>query len=156
MIIKSLKLAVLSIVLFSCNDMEDKDEMKPEFDLTVLNAFPTNCASIRAGEDFQLIVGLKDNNELGSFSVDIHNNFDGHSHSTEEECHEEHDNEPALAENPFTFMQNYPLENGLKELTTNISISIPSDVDKGSYHVTLTVVDKTGWQTLKILSVHIE
>lgn len=153
------KFTFLLFVIWSCDESLHKDETKPEIDLSIPNAFPTNCSTLNSGEDFNLVIGLKDDVELGSYSIQIHNDFDGHSHTTErEECEDEkdHDNDSLEIINPFTFVQNYPLEDGLKNFTTNTTITIPSDVDKGPYHFTITVIDKNGWQTLKILSVHID
>ena len=51
------------------------------------NSFPENCAILYRGESFSFQATFTDNIELGNYNVEVHNNFDHHSHSTEaEEC----------------------------------------------------------------------
>jgi len=67
----------------ACNKENDIDKEKPVIDLSGPDAFPQNCDTIYFGESFNFNVLFSDNVELGSFSIDIHHNFDHHSHSTE-------------------------------------------------------------------------
>ena len=59
-------------------------------------------------------VRFTDNAELGSYSINIHNNFDHHSHSTEvEECNMDPVKEPV---NPYVFIQDYDIPGRLKRV----------------------------------------
>jgi hypothetical protein len=97
-----------------------------------------------------------DNAELGSYSIDIHNNFDHHSHSTEvTECSLDPIKDPV---NPFLFIEDYNIPAGQSDYQTNMSISIPSSngngvYDEGDYHFFISLTDKEGWSAQKGLSI---
>ncbi len=151
---------VLSLFLGSC-EKDEVDKVKPSIDLSLQDAFPVNCDTLYFGETFKFKALFSDNAELGSvtaYSIDIHNNFDHHSHSTEvTECNLNPKKEPV---NPFLFIENYDIPAGLSKYETNLSISIPSgdkngDYDEGDYHFFISLTDKEGWSAQKGLSVKI-
>lgn len=152
-------LSALAIALLasSCN-REEIDKQKPEIISSVAGAFPLNCDTLYLGESFSFKMRFSDNLELGSYSIDIHHNFDHHSHSTEvNACTFEPDKTPV---NPFLYIQDFAIPGGLKEYDTNIQISIPDSnaqglFDTGDYHFFISLTDKTGWSAQKGLSIKI-
>jgi len=129
------------------------DSVYPQIDITAQSAFPVQCSMIKRGEQFTFIANLTDNQELGSVSVDIHHNFDHHSHSTEvNECGFEPVKTPVK---PFLLIGSEPIPKGLKSYQTGLKISVPADVDPGDYHFMIRLTDKEGWQTIKGLSIKI-
>ena len=160
---KIFRIITISLVVFmffnACEKDDEIDEKKPIIDLTIQDAFPVNCDTLYFGETFELKVLFSDNVELGSknaYSIDIHHNFDHHSHSTEvTECNLDPEKDPV---NPFLLIENYDIPEGLKEYTTDLSISIPSanedgQYDEGDYHFMIKVTDKEGWSVQKGLSI---
>jgi hypothetical protein len=148
---------ILNISLNSCNQTEI-DEEKPQIDLTIADAFPVNCDTLYFGEDFSFTALLRDNVELGSYSIDIHNNFDHHSHSTEVTACELWPVKVPL--NPFVFIDDFDIPAGSTEFKTNQIISIPTsngngEFDEGDYHFYISLTDKEGWSTQKGLSIKI-
>ena len=149
-------LLIVSFTAFLSCEEDSKDDVKPTIDLSVSGAFPVNCDTIYFGETFTLKVLFTDNVELGSFSIDIHHNFDHHSHSTEvTECNSDPDKEPV---NPYVFIQDYDIPQGLIEYETNLEINIPSTensvlLDEGDYHFYISLTDKQGWSEQKGLSI---
>jgi hypothetical protein len=150
-------LVVLSILLNACQDYEKPtiDTEKPLIDLTILDAFPTSCDTLYFDEPFIVKALLTDNVELGAFNIDIHNNFDHHTHSTElEQCTL---GAVKTAENPYVYIQDYTLP-VTNEFTTDVSMTIPSSdgidlYDEGDYHFQIRLTDKEGWSTMKGLNV---
>lgn len=146
----------LSILFNSCDKEKNIDTEKPKIDIGIQGAFPVNCDTLYFGESFKLKVLLSDNVELGSYSIDVHNNFNQHSHSTEvTECSLDPKKEPI---NPFTLIQDYDIPTGLKEYETTVSITIPSNnstgyYDDGDYHFYINLTDKEGWSVQKGLSI---
>ncbi len=146
----------LLIIFNSCEQDEAIDTQKPKIDLTIEEAFPVNCDTIYFGEAFDLKVLFQDNVQLGSYSIDIHHNFDHHSHSTEvTECDLAPIKPPV---NPFVFIENYAIPAGMNEMKTLHSISIPSGsngslYDEGDYHFFISLTDKEGWSIQKGLSI---
>ncbi|MDD4636294.1 MAG: DUF4625 domain-containing protein [Bacteroidales bacterium] len=159
---KKAEISILSIFLLialnSCEKNEDIDSQKPAIDLYIQDAFPDNCDTLYFGETFYMKTLFTDNVQLGSYSIDIHNNFDHHSHSTEV-------TEPNLDPikspvNPFVFIQDYSIPNGLRKYETNLPITIPSGnsvgaFDEGDYHFFISLTDKEGWSVQKGLSIKI-
>lgn len=153
---KLISLLLLSgILFFSCStDKEEIDDIYPEISLDFDGAFPQNCDTLYRGESFTMVVSFSDNKELGSYSVDLHNNFDHHNHSTEiEQCVMGEDQTPV---DPFLYIQSYSIDAGLTKYTTSLKIDIPANVDTGDYHFLIRVTDKEGWQTMKGLSLKIQ
>ncbi len=156
----TLKIAIaifLLVAFFSCNK-DDVDTEKPQINLALSDAFPINCDTLYFGETFTFKSLFTDNAELGSFSIDIHNNFNHHSHSTEvTECNLSPKKEPV---NPFLFIQDYDIPMGLKEFETDTPITLPSAnsnglFDEGDYHFFISLTDKEGWSDQKGLSIKI-
>jgi hypothetical protein len=134
-----------------CKKDDWVDDILPTIDISADNAFPHNCDTLYLGETAQIVIKLNDNKELGSYSIDIHNNFDHHSHTTEViACEDEADK---IAVNPFLYIQSFSLPDGLTSYETNLAIQIPADADPGDYHFLVRVTDNEGWQALKGLSI---
>jgi hypothetical protein len=148
-------IAFASVVFTSCSK-QDIDDEKPEIDLTVSGSFPQNCDTIWLGETFTFKALFKDNMELGSFSIEIHENFDHHAHSTEvSECDLSPVKDPV---NPFAFIQDYEIAGGLKEYDAGVPVAIPQGngtglFDEGDYHFFIRLTDKAGWSAQKGLSI---
>lgn len=150
-------LLVLALYI-SCENDSDKDTQKPEILLNQQNAFPKGCDTLYFGESFTFKALLKDNAMLSSYSIEIHHNFDHHSHSTEfTTCEFDPDKE---AVNPLKTVLDFSVPEGLMEYETNNTIKLESEnskasFDPGDYHFTINLVDKNGWSTIKGLNVKI-
>jgi len=140
------------ILICSCSDDKTIDTEKPTIDLTVANAFPVSCDTIYFDTPFTVKMLFNDNVELGSYNIDIHNNFDQHTHSTEfEQCEFDLVKTPV---NPYIFIQDYSIPLGSSEYAAEIELTLPSSngtsvYDEGDYHFQVTVIDKEGWAILK-------
>lgn len=150
--------AVFVCFLASCDD-DETDTEKPVIDLTIQDAFPLNGDTLYFGEAFTLKMRFSDNQELGSYSVDLHNNFNHHSHSTEVD-------EVALDPvktpvNPYTLIQDYTLPSEITIYETALEIEIPDSnsdgvkYDDGDYHFMVSLTDHEGWSVNKGLSIKI-
>lgn len=149
---------LFAIVLLAggCSKNEDQatDTEYPVIDLSASDSSPKQCGTVKRGESFTFRAKLTDNVQLGSVSIDVHNNFDHHSHSTEvQACQMGAVKTPVK---PFLLIRSYPIEVGLKTYDIAQSIAIPADVDAGDYHFLIRLTDKEGWQTIKGLSIKIE
>jgi hypothetical protein len=146
---------ILIVSISACK--KDKNEAidteYPVIDVTSQTAFPKQCSTVKRGEAFSFRALLSDNTTLGSVSIDIHHNFDHHTHSTEvASC----DMAPVKTPvKPFLLIQSYPIATGLNKFEIDQQITIPADVDPGDYHFMIRLTDKEGWQTVKGLSIKI-
>ena len=139
-------------VMVACSD-SDKDDEVPVIDMTVEDAFPQNCVTVFKGETFVFKARLVDNAELGSYSIEMHNNFDHHTHSTSiVECELDPIKTPV---NPLYFVNEYTIPAGQTDYIATQNITIPTDVDAGDYHFMLRVTHKEGWQTSEGISLKV-
>ncbi|MHC0444089.1 DUF4625 domain-containing protein [Flavobacterium sp. 3-218] len=148
-------LSVLALAFISAcsSDNAEIDTEYPVIDITASGAFPIQCSTIQRGQTITFKAVFSDNTALGSYSLDIHHNFDHHTHSTEvESCEMDAIKKPVK---PMLFINNYTIPDGVKNYEATAQISIPADVDPGDYHFMIRLTDKEGWQTLKGLSIKI-
>ena len=155
-IIYILLAGMLITSISACSDDSEVDAEKPVIDISFTGAFPTQCDTLYFGERFTLKMKFSDNVELGAYSIDIHDNFDGHSHSTEvTQCNADPVKDPV---NPYVFIDDYSIPTGSKEFETNLSIMVPEGngstlYDEGDYHFFIALTDKEGWSSNKGLSI---
>ncbi|AWM13431.1 DUF4625 domain-containing protein [Flavobacterium sp. NRK F10] len=146
---------IISLTIQSCSndDSSEKDTTKPEINLTIADAFPTSCSSISKGSTIPFKALFTDNQELGAYSINIHNNFDHHSHDTEvDAC-----NLDAIkdAVNPWILTLTYSIPENTKEFISEQQILVPTDIDTGDYHFMIQLTDAEGWATMKGINIKI-
>ncbi|OMQ13096.1 DUF4625 domain-containing protein [[Flexibacter] sp. ATCC 35103] len=142
------------IVLASCSsDNNDIDTEYPVIDISAANVFPIQCSEITRGQKITFRAKFTDNTALGSYSLDIHHNFDHHTHSTEvNNCTSDPVKKPV---NPLLYINSVMIASGQKSYEAVQEITIPADIDPGDYHFMIRLTDKEGWQTIKGLSIKI-
>lgn len=148
-------LAVSMLFVFGCKkDNTSKiDTEYPVIDIAAADAFPKQCSNLTRGQKFNFKAHFSDNAELGSYSLDIHHNFDQHSHSTEvEECAESPVKAPVK---PLLFIKTQEIPKGQKSFIATLEVDVPADVDPGDYHFVIRLTDQEGWQTIKGLSIKV-
>lgn len=144
-----------ALLISSCKkETEEIDTTYPVIDVNAATAFPKQCSVIKRGEKFIFRAAFSDNVELGSSSIDIHHNFDHHSHSTEvNECNMEPVKSPVK---PFLLIKTFNIPSGKKSYNINEEIIVPADIDPGDYHFLIRLTDKAGWQSIKGISIKIQ
>lgn len=148
-------LLILSMGLFTAcsSDNESIDTEYPVIDIAGPNAFPVQCSQLNRGQKITFRAVFNDNVSLGSYSLDIHHNFDHHTHSTEvSDCATEPIKKPIK---PLLYINSVTIPEGQKTYEAFQEITIPADVDPGDYHFLIRLTDKEGWQTIKGLSIKI-
>jgi hypothetical protein len=147
---KILLFSILVFALFACGDEADKDMQKPVIEIH----FPQTCVALQRDASFTFTAHFSDNEELGSYNIEIHNNFDHHSHSTDNaECEMDEKKTPV---NAWVFNRDYVIPAGLQTFEANAQITVPDDIDVGDYHFMVRLVDKSGWQQLAAVSVKVK
>jgi len=116
-------------------------------------ASPLNCQEFVRGGVLPFAYLLTDDVELGTYNLEIHNNFDHHTHSTEAgECRQDPVKTPV---NPWILNKDYSIPDGLTEYKAEINIPIPEDIDPGEYHFMIRVTDNSGWQQIRSVGIRI-
>ena len=94
----------------------------------------------QTGDFIHFEATFTDDIELGSYSIDIHDNLDGHSHGriADEEI------DPSLLE--WNYKENFTFEAGQKAAVIDMhdEIQIPSNAIAAPYHFIVQAVDKAG------------
>jgi len=150
------RLAMLLLVVgfTSCQSKEDEiDTQPPVIDMAFADAFPQQCEVLQRGETYSIVALFTDNFQLGSYSLDIHHNFDHHTHSTDViECERQPSKIPV---NPWLIIEGHEIPSGQRHYQVSLPLSVPTDVDTGDYHLMIKLTDKEGWQTIKGISISI-
>jgi hypothetical protein len=154
--IQKLIVAIGMSVIFAAGCKKDNQSIDTEYpviDITSPNAFPVQCSNVTRGQKFTFKAKFSDNAELGSYSLDVHHNFDHHSHSTEvSDCSVEAKKTP---NKPFILINTFQIPTGQKTYDAINEITVPIDIDPGDYHFLVKLTDKEGWQTLKGISIKV-
>jgi len=153
---KIIRILIATFIFFagivSCEEII-KDDESPVIDMSAADAFPQNCSIVKRGESFIFRAKFTDNLELGSYSIEMHHNFNHHTHSTSGVTCEMEPVKSAV--NPFLKISEYSIPAGLKTYDAEIEVIIPAGVDTGDYHFMVRLTDKSGWQTFKGISMKI-
>lgn len=140
--LKFFAMLVLGTSLLVACKKDDADTTKPEI---VLNE-PADGDTLFIGYDTHLEMDLSDNVKLKSYKVDIHNNFDNHSHTKSDVA------------GAWTFTKSWDVS-GLKN--THIhhhEIEVPDSVGgvpiaAGNYHFMLYCTDEAGNESYVVRNV---
>lgn len=152
-----LLLLFVALLTASCNKTVIDDE-KPIIDMDFAESFPKNCDTIYFGETFVVKAVFSDNANLGSYRIDIHNNFDHHSHSTDVmQCELWPIKNPV---NPYLLISNYNIPEGSQTYELTMEVEVPQGnesgtYDEGDYHFFISLTDREGWSTQRGIGVKI-
>ncbi len=140
------------LLLEGCNDDNNKtiDKEKPVIDIS--KGKFQNCTEVEKGIPFTFTAEISDNEGLGSYSFDIHHNFDHHTHSTEATVTECTLEDKKDAKHPFKLVKTFELSEHPQKHSIEQQFTIPTHFESGNYHFMIKVVDKAGWATMKGLS----
>ena len=152
--------AIYSIMLLcalsACSgsdDDEQKDMQQPVISGQGITANPIDCQQYHRGDIIPFHYVMTDDQELGNYNIEIHNNFDHHTHSTTaEECPMEAQKQP---QNPWVYNRDYTIPAGQRQYDARVDIQIPADIDPGDYHFMVRLTDRAGWQQLHAVAIKI-
>jgi len=139
----------------SNDDESSKDMTYPEITDQGITANPIDCQTYKRGETIPFNYVFTDNQELGSYNIEIHNNFDHHTHSgsaTECQLDEKKDEK---GKNVWVFNKDYTIPAGQRTYTARIDIPIPADIEPGDYHFAIRLLDAAHWQQMKAIAIKI-
>ncbi|TQI70542.1 uncharacterized protein DUF4625 [Gramella sp. Hel_I_59] len=125
---------LLTVTAFTaCSDDDDAlDSQKP----TIVMSEPEDGEAFEIGGELHFDIDLTDNDGLASYKVDIHNNFDGHTHSVVKQETEE----------PWSYQQTFQIDGNPTSFEAHEHIAILEGIAEGEYHLGVIVVDAAGNQ----------
>ncbi len=141
----------MTVALHSCN--EQKDLTPP----TICEAdfLPADCDIYYLDDTIYVHFVCEDDAELGNYNIEIHNNFDHHTHGTSSVDCDEEQHEHGNVEKAWVYNHDFAIARGMKNETVDLKIPVPADAAEGDYHFMLRLTDRAGWQTLKAVAIHL-
>ena len=137
----------------SDDDEQQKDMLQPVISDKGIIADPIDCQVYHRGDVIPFHYLFADDTELGAYNIEIHNNFDHHTHSTSSvECPMDVKKDPVK---PWVFNQDYTIPAGQQSFDARHDIQIPADIDTGDYHFMVRLADRAGWQQLHAVAIKI-
>jgi len=121
-------LCLFATLFFAC-DKDSEDVSKPVINLIE----PEDGDSLKIGAAVHFEMELSDNTELRSYKVDIHSNFDGHTHT-----------KTATETVDFTYSRSWDVSELKNTLVHHHEITIPVNATEGNYHLMVYCTDKAG------------
>lgn len=168
---KNLKFLSLTLALIcsmalgftACGDDDDRDMTPPAISDEGITANPVNCQVYQRGEVIAFHYIFTDDQELGNYAIEVHSNFDHHSHSTEgddhagHECDDDDDHEGDHHDEGTPWKETFPftIPSGLKHFEARQDLQIPANATPGDYHFMIRLTDHAGWQQLKAVAIKI-
>lgn len=125
----------------------------PEISEQGITTNPIDCQVYHRGETIPFSYVFTDNDELGKYNIEVHHNFDHHTHSTSATtCSMD---AIKKEQNPWVFNQDFNISDGQKSFSAREDIKIPTNIDTGDYHFMIRLTDKAGWQQIKSVAIKI-
>lgn len=153
--IKSAKVFLAALTLLfgfvACEKTDDTgfDTEPPALDVVA----PAPCEVILFGEKLQLKATFTDNEAVKSYKLNVHHNFDHHTHGDHQEvCGLD---EIKIASNPYLNNWTVSLPN-LPSISIDTTFDLPAGYEGGDYHVLLYLTDINGNQSWTGISVKMQ
>ena len=153
---KSILMTTLLCALSACSSSDDdaqKDMQQPVITEQGITANPIDCQVYQRGQTIPFHYVFTDDTELGAYNIEVHNNFDHHTHSTSSvECPMDAQKQPVK---PWVYNCDYTIPAAQRQYDARVDIPIPADIDPGDYHFMVRLTDRAGWQQLKAVAIKI-
>lgn len=136
-------LSLMTATFTSCKEEPKKeapDTTKPVIELLEPEDHDKLLIGDEMGVHFEM--KLSDNDLVKSYKIDIHNNFDGHSHTHARELRHGDG-----GTKPFAFTKEYEV-NQRNASIHHHDIKIPADATPGEYHLLVYCVDRSGNESM--------
>ena len=147
--------ALFGLVACSSNDDVVKDTQLPTITDQGITANPVDCQVYNRGDVIPFRYRFTDNEELGNYNIEIHNNFDHHTNGTQGKSCDPEKTE-RNTKNTFYYNQDFSIPRGSKAYDASQEIQIPATVEPGDYHFVIRVTDQTGNQQLRVIAIKIK
>lgn len=132
----SISITTATLLFISCNNGDDGDTTPPVINLIE----PAEGDTLKIGNTngVHLEMELSDNEMLSSYKVDIHNDFDGHTHSKSLKADET---------TVFSFQKSWDVSGKRNTTIHHHEIVIPANATPGNYHLMVYCTDAAGNET---------
>ncbi|MDR1981597.1 MAG: DUF4625 domain-containing protein [Tannerellaceae bacterium] len=133
--------AIPCTLFVSCDN--DEDTTKPVINLIE----PEEGDVLQIGSDVHFEMELSDNDLLRSYKVDIHHNFDGHTHTSATKAGEE--------TIPFSYSHAWDISGQKNASIHHHEILIPENATPGDYHLVVYCTDASGNESYVAINIEL-
>ncbi len=146
------------LFIVACSNNDDVDTTKPTIELIK----PIDEANFHPGDKLEFVCNFNDDTKLASYKVEIHNNFNGHDHTSPTQLKAGLEEE----EHPWSYQNSWNFDDGIS--TANIKhheIQIPltinqegveEEIAEGHYHLGVYCLDAAGNENSVFIEIEIE
>lgn len=140
---------ILAITIFSSCDEDEVDNNQP----IITIGEPAENETLYIGSDVHFECDFSDDTELASYKIEIHDNFDGHTHEKSLQMEDD-----SVA---FSYNNSWNFDEGLKNAHIHHhEIVIPETIDgvriaQGDYHFGIYCTDIAGNESHQFIDIHI-
>lgn len=144
-----LPILLAAVIFTSCsNDDDAVDTQKPVISIIE----PHDEEELAPGGEVHFEAIFTDNRELASYKIEIHDDFDEHTHSLNKSSHQD---------NPWVWSKVFEIPAGLTSYEAVQHIDIPTEINgqpisEGVYHFGVFLTDRAGNEEQAFLEIHIE
>lgn len=145
-----LTLFIAAVFLTSCSSDDDAtlDTEKP----TISIIEPHNDDEIAPGGEIHFEALFTDNVALASYKIEIHDDFDDHTHAQVKSSHDL---------NPWSYEEVFQIPAGQTSFEADNHIEVPTTfngqpISEGIYHLGVYVTDTSGNEEQAFVTIHIE
>lgn len=143
-----LPIFIVALLFASCSDDEVIDTEKP----AIIVHEPHQEDAFAPGSELHVEASFTDNEELAAYKIEIHEDFDEHTHAILKTSHDL---------NPWNWEETFPIAAGLNSYDAVKHFQIPTEVNgmpisEGAYHLGIFVTDRSGNQQETFIKIHIE
>jgi len=122
-----------AILLLSACKKDKKEEVDNQKPSIIVNK-PSSNALAKSGSDFEIDIHFRDNINLSQYKLEIHPNFDGHTHGKTEN------------ESTAPWKWDTIVNISGKEHHAKFKIKVPMNVQAGNYHFMAMCTDQVGFE----------
>ncbi|MDG5799870.1 DUF4625 domain-containing protein [Marinilabiliaceae bacterium ANBcel2] len=139
--IKNIFLIATLLIYMACSD-DNVDTEPPEIEIVK----PIEYDSVIKGDTLFVEANVWDNEYLNSWKIDIHDNFDGHTHKNgslknSDQNIDEAENDELIAWN-LILEDSFPKDKSKYQIKKQIKV--PENAEEGEYHLGVFASDKWG------------
>ncbi|MDR1091797.1 MAG: DUF4625 domain-containing protein [Prevotella sp.] len=125
---------IATVFLFTSCDSDDNGDTTPPV-INLISPVEDGILKIGGEHGIHLDMELSDNEMLSSYKVEIHNDFDGHTHTSSLKSAET---------TPFSFQKSWDLSGQKTAKIHHHEIIIPENATPGNYHLMVYCTDAAG------------
>ncbi len=128
--LKILSISIVSLTMIFSSCKKDEDTMAPTIDSITVDG-EDHEVTVNAGSTMNIVGTFSDNEDLGEWKIDMHDDFDSHNHG-----------KTTLTVSPFSYQETLAISG--TQTTETHQVDVPANASAGPYHFICRLLDANG------------